>query len=347
MTDRKSVDVNPSWLALYRDLGIEPGNVLRRAQLPEDLFVQDGAKLTVAEYFRLWTASEAELGEPELPIRLAEAITSEAFNPMVFAALCSANLTIAMRRIAEYKQLIAPVTMTVEMRDDGLFVTRRWEDNGERNVPASLAALDLVLLVQIARMGLRERVVPVCVASHIPMEPVEAYTEYLGIAPTEGSERSVTFRPEDAQRPFLTANDAIWQTFEPQLQRRLNKLDNAAPTHERTRSVLLESLPSGEVSIEETARRLGLSPRTLQRRLKHENTSFKEIVRMTRKDLAHHYLTNTQISYPEIAYLIGFEETSSFFRAFRKWTGQTPESVRLSTRTEHPATLTAHLEKMK
>ena len=333
MTDSKAVAVQPGWVVLFRDLGIEPSDVLRRAQLAEDLFVQEGARLTVAEYFRLWSAAEADVGDqPVLPIRVVEAITAESFNPMVFAALCSPDLTVAMQRIAQYKRLMVPMTVTVEMRDGGLFMSKRWDGDGESEVPESLAAVELVILVEIARMGLRERIVPARVVSPLPMEPTEAYTEYFGVTPVKGTERSVTFRAEDARKPFMTANDAVWQTFEPALQRRLTTLEAAAPLSERVRSVLLESLPSGEASIEATARRLGLSARTLQRRLKPEGTSFKEIVQTTREKLACHYLTNTQLGYAEISFLIGFDEPSSFFRAFRVWTGETPETMRLSAR---------------
>ena len=122
----------------------------------------------------------------------------------------------------------------------------------------------------------------------------------------------------------------MWETFEPGLRRRLTKLEASAPLSERIRSVLLESLPSGEASIEITGRRLGMSPRTLQRRLKPEGTSYKEIVRRTREQLARHYVTNTDLAYVEIGFLLGYEEPSSFFRAFRDWTGTTPESLRLA-----------------
>ena len=331
MTDKKLVSVHRGWSALYRDLGIEPADVLRRAHLPEDLLDQDGAKLTVPEYFRLWNVSEDELDDPTPPIRLAEAITSEAFNPMVFAALCSANLAIAMRRIADYKRLMVPMVMLVESCDGGLFVSKRWDGDVENDMPVSLAVLELVLLVQIARIGLRERIAPLRVVTNVAMEPREAYADFFGVAPTDGNERSITFRTEDATKPFLTANDRIWKTFEPHLQQRLTKLHGTAPTSVRLKSILLESLPGGEASIDETARRLGMSARTLQRRLGREATSFKKIVRRTREELASHYLTNTQLSYPEIAYLIGFEEPSSFYRAFREWTGRTPESFRFDS----------------
>jgi AraC-like DNA-binding protein len=56
---------------------------------------------------------------------------------------------------------------------------------------------------------------------------------------------------------------------------------------------------------------------------------YKEIVKKTRERLSRHYLTRTDLTYAEISFLVGFGEPSSFFRAFREWTGETPESVRL------------------
>ena len=64
----------------------------------------------------------------------------------------------------------------------------------------------------------------------------------------------------------------------------------------------------------------------------HTTTSFEEVLRTTREQLARYYLTNTQLGYAEISFLIGFEEPSSFFRAFREWTGDTPESMRMASR---------------
>lgn len=330
MKDDGAVPVDHGWLLVWRDMNIEAANVLRRAKLPQDLFLNDNAKLSGAEYFRLWRAFELETGCASFPIELAKAVTTEAFNPMIFAALCSSDLAVAVQRIAEYKRLLAPMEMTVEACADGLRVTKRWAGELDSEVPVSLAAMDLVILVKIARMGLREHVVPVSVVSNLPLEPAAAFTAYLGVTPQRGETRSVTFKSEDARKPFLTANEDIWRTFEPDLRRRLSQLQSAATMGDRVRSILLESLPSGEASIDETARRLGISSRSLQRRLRPEGTSFKQIVRATREQLAHHYLTKTQLCYAEISFLIGFDEPSSFFRAFRGWTGATPMAVRQS-----------------
>jgi len=146
-----------------------------------------------------------------------------------------------------------------------------------------------------------------------------------------GSTQGVTFSQEDAKRPFLVADDSLWHSFKPNLQRRLSELEAALSTTERLRFVLLECIPSGQVAIGYVANRLGVSSRTLQRRLQLENSSYKEIIRQTREDLARHYLEDTTLPYTEISFLLGFEESSSFFRAFREWTGKTPESVRVET----------------
>lgn len=329
MTTKSAVSLEGGWLLILKDLGVQPANVLRRAQLPGDLFSRPGARLSVDEYFRMWNGLDAEAADPALAIRIAELLSAEMFHPPIFAALCSPDLSVAARRIAEYKRLVAPMTLTVEDRADGLFVGPRWDDPDVRP-PASLAAAELTYLTQVARIATRERIRPLDVVSPYPMQPAEAYEAYFGVAPRQGAEHGMTFTPADAHRPFLTASEAMWDTFEPELRRRLTRLDASAPLTERIRSVLLEGLPSGEASIETTARRLGLSPRTLQRRLKDEGTSYKNVVRRTREQLARHYVTATTLAYAEISFLIGFEEPASFFRAFREWTGETPESVRLA-----------------
>ena len=133
---------------------------------------------------------------------------------------------------------------------------------------------------------------------------------------------------EDAERPFLTANEQMWTFFEPELRRRLSELDEAATMSDRVSSVLLEMLPGGHSSIQEVSRQLRVSTRTLQRRLKGEGTNFQHILNQNRERLARHYLKNSSMSGAEISFLLGFDEPNSFFRAFQHWTGQTPERVR-------------------
>ena len=90
-------------------------------------------------------------------------------------------------------------------------------------------------------------------------------------------------------------------------------------------------LPAGLKSIEETAHRLAMSKRSLQRKLADEASSYQEVLNTIRRELAHTYLARSSTSLGEIAYLLGFQDSNSFIRAFRGWTGQTPGEYRITT----------------
>jgi AraC-like DNA-binding protein len=101
---------------------------------------------------------------------------------------------------------------------------------------------------------------------------------------------------------------------------------------ERVHSALLELLPSGRTSVEAVCRKLGTSSRTLQRRLSDEGETFQSILNRTREALARHYLKRSELTATEISFLLGYDDPSSFFRAFAAWTGTTPEQARATAR---------------
>ena len=110
----------------------------------------------------------------------------------------------------------------------------------------------------------------------------------------------------------------------------LAKLDRS-DIRARVRALLLEQFPSGELTKESIAKKLHMSPRTLQLKLTRSNTTFQDVVNETRLALARGYIDNSAMSITEIAYLLGFSNTSNFSRAFRHWTGHSPtnDTVRL------------------
>lgn len=316
---------------MVRDLKINPEDVLRRAGLPLEMLHQETSHLTIDEHFGVLAVIEEMADDPVLPIRLGQSASPEAFSAPIFASLCSSSLVVAVERIAAHKRLMAPVDVRSQETEEGLVVSWSWDDPTVRP-PRLLMAMDLVFLTQLARIATRERVEPRRVTCPLELEPAEAYRDYFGVAPVVGPEVSLTFDSEDARRPFLTASETLWASFEPELQRRTNELAAETSMAQRTTSMLLECLPAGEGTLPETARRLGVSPRTLQRRLADEGESFRSVVRATRERLARHYLSNTGLAYREVSFLLGFDEQSSFFRAFHEWSGQTPESFRTSSR---------------
>ena len=122
----------------------------------------------------------------------------------------------------------------------------------------------------------------------------------------------------------------MWSIFEPQLNQRMQDLTQNATYTEKVRACLMEIMASGQYRVGDVASRLALSPRTLQRHLSNEGTSFQQVLDGLREELARNYLAKSEYSSGQIAFLLGYEDPNSFFRAFRGWTGQTPEVVRAS-----------------
>lgn len=320
--------VEPTIQALLRDLGVRVGSVLKRAALPGDLFVRRPIELTPDEYYRLWRAfgDEAAADDRVLAVDIGNAISVEMFSPPIFAALCSADLATAAQRLADHKPLIGPVTIDVTEQHGELVISFVWPTPPDP--PALLATSELIFWVALARIATREPVRPTRFV--VPERPDgrRVLEHHLGCRISIGDGYEVRFASADAHRPFLTENDQMWQALAPALQRRLHELDATATTSDRVRAALLEALPAGDPSIRGVTDRLATSARTLQRQLGAEGTTFQAVLASTREDLARHYLADQGLRTTDVAYLLGYDDTNSFFRAFKTWTGTTPERFR-------------------
>lgn len=120
---------------------------------------------------------------------------------------------------------------------------------------------------------------------------------------------------------YCSRNESMWEFFEPELKRRLSMMETDDSCAARVRSALMELLPSGECTIDDVAKKLGYSKRSLQRKLQEEDTNFQKQLNHTRELLARTYLANTDMTTEDIAFLLGYQESGSFLRAFTVWTG--------------------------
>lgn len=320
--------LDPSLQVLLQDLGVSPQDLLRQARLPLDLFSQPSPALTPEEYFRCWQGLETLLAsDPAFPLRVAQSATVEAFSPPLFACICSENLNQALKRLAQYKPLIGPLKLEVVQTPRHTQITLG-ELPGQLPLPQSLISVELAFFVHLARLTTRAHIAPLSVQSTVSIPAARQFEAFFGVSLTAGPLNAVTFSTADAQRPLLTSNAGMWSIFEPELQKRMQYLEQTSPFSDRVRACLMEILASGQCSIVETAQKLAVSPRTLQRRLQQEGTSFQKELSHLRAELANHYLINTPYSSAEISFLLGYSDPSSFFRAFHLWTGKTPDHVR-------------------
>jgi AraC-like DNA-binding protein len=107
-----------------------------------------------------------------------------------------------------------------------------------------------------------------------------------------------------------------------------NRRGDVSQLRTKVENAISSVLPHGRVLVEDVARSLGMSERTLARKLSDEGLNFTEILQQLRRDLAFRYLDDRKLHVSKIAWLLGFLEVSAFTHAFRRWTGKTPSQMR-------------------
>jgi AraC-like DNA-binding protein len=149
------------------------------------------------------------------------------------------------------------------------------------------------------------------------------------------------FRESDLDRPFVTHNAEMLAVLGPQLDAELRANDSNQTISDHVKTALKRVLAGQRPSIQGVARALGLSSRTLQRRLTESGATFQRVLEEARRELAAHYLRHRGLELNEVAYLLGYDDPNSFFRAFQDWEGTTPSRWRHIRRRKEEKTLAA------
>lgn len=315
----KHFPLDRNYASLLSAQGIAVEELLKRAKLPLNLFAGDNSYVTAEEYYRFMQAIEDVIEDKKMPILLATADHIETITPPIFAAYCSADVRECIRRIADYKALVGAVIFDVHEDEQVITVEINGEEN--RKLPEIIVGIEMVLLTNLIRKATKENIIPVKImVQNSFINP--AYEQFLGKKAEEDRINALIFSLKDAKVPFITRNESMWNFFEPELKKRLNEMDTDDSFSAQVRSILVESLPAGRSGIEDVAKTLGISRRSLQRRLQEEDTTFQKQLNHVRELLAKNYMQNTRLSSEDIAYLLGYQDLNSFFRAFSLWTGK-------------------------
>ncbi len=326
MTTQRRAFFDPRWPTYLKDLGIDAAEVLQAARLPSDTFYRDVPLVDITEYFRFWQAIELLSADPTFALKFG-AMRPEAVSPPIVAFLYSMNLNAALERYVQFRPLMGPTHYSLRKCAHETEITMESAVDGVP-VPAVLVMTAYVFLVNLVRLATRERIVPQSVEIHASFDAEEQYEAFFGRPVTRGQISRIAFRRQDAEIPFMTANPMLWRSIEDGLRLQMSELGHLGSMCERFRHWLTHGVTEGRTSMEDAASDLGVSARTLQRRLHEEGSSFKKELNTFREQLARHYLTSTRLSTAEIACRLGYSDSSSFFRAFHEWTNVTPYAVR-------------------
>jgi AraC-like DNA-binding protein len=130
----------------------------------------------------------------------------------------------------------------------------------------------------------------------------------------------------------VTSNAELLAMLAPQLDEELKQNKRQETFRECVHSAIQKKLTGRRPRIQDVARELRVSSRSLQRHLQDSGSSFQRVLEEARRQLARHYLINSMLELNEAAYLLGYEDVNSFVRAFRAWEGVPPAHWRESQR---------------
>jgi AraC-like DNA-binding protein len=299
---------------------------LRRHDLHDpDMRVPDSAAVEA------WHLAELITGDEALGLHMAQAVSVGALDLLEYACRSSPTLDVALRQLARYGRAVGDRTAP-RLQAAGDNVAVSWSELAQR----ARVEFATAFLVRMAREALGGSLAPTEVQfAHGAPDDLGEYRAFFQ-APLrfERPANQLVFSGADLTRPFRSADAALSGVVSRHLEKMLTRVPASDDsTAARVRRVLLESLARGGASAEEVARGLGMSERTLHRRLHAEQTSFRHVLDALRGELSSDLLREPQIGIAEIAFLLGYSEPAAFYRSFRRWTGQTPLAFRRGSQT--------------
>lgn len=316
----------PVWKTLLEQTQVGPAVVLADCGITSGFFDRNDAKVTAEQYFAFWQSANAALPRSALSQLMARYITVGPFDAALFTCLCYSDPLSALLRLSEIKSQTCPLTLAVMTEADSTrLIIGRADEAGP--VPAIAAMYELAILARFVALASGGRVQLARVELPLSAMVDAGLYETIDCTVSSGAEVVGYFRSADLIEPFAMDIDVMWRFFEGRFCR-LSDIDQSAPTVERVRAALMPLLPTGQYTIDRVARILGLSKRTLQRKLHVEGHRFLSVLQQLRVELANHYLNTTSAGLIEIALLLGFANTESLARAYSGWTGQRLRSIR-------------------
>lgn len=311
------------WRAL-RGAGLEPAKVLRAAGLPSPLHLDSSATFSTAQLFAIWNAAETLAGDAALALRLLRAADLSGHQPAFIAALYAADFRDGIGRIERFKRMGACEVFRAEETAGRWTIVKDWPFATEPE-PAVSVDLSFIFLLELGRRGSGRRITPARVEYRRAGPTAPELDDHYGAPILFGSTRNaMTFHVDDLAAPFPGHSPEFLDLVTPGLAAAFAEIQDSDDIGERVKAVLKRSLASGRPEVAYVARELGMSERTLQRRITAEATTFRALLSDARRELSQQLLGDSALQIEEVTYLLGYQDTTSFYRAFRDWAGVSP-----------------------
>lgn len=277
------------------------------------------------------------LGDEDLGLKAARAIEVGDFEVIEYTCSTAPNLRAALLALKRYFELVDQ-SIRVELDLEGATAQVAFISQVARSRPGTDFLVGGIFVVTERWLRPLPPDLEVCLRHPAPAELGE-YATTFGDRPVhfDCAFDGVRFASRWLDTPLRTAEATVHALLRTRAEQLLSELDSVPDAWlARLRADLLAYVPSGDIGAAAVSKRLGVSGRTLSRRLTELGTTFSEQVQQLRKRTAEHYLTESGHSVEEIAFLLGYSEAPPFVRAFKRWTGVSPGEYRIRRRDRQP-----------
>ena len=320
---------------LVARLGGDSAGLLARFRIPPDALDSDDAVIPALAAGRVLETAAAELACPDLGLRLAGQQNAAVLGPLAIAIENAPTFGAALDTASHFLFVHSPA-LTVALVPDPSgragVVAIRYAGSAADPLPPQVADLGLGLLHRIITLlhdggyGLRSVHLP-----HPPLAPVARYTGFFGADVRFDRPAAVLRVPQSlGETPVPGGNQVLREVALDYMRTHFPAPEQTV--EDRVRRVLTQSLGSSPVGIGAVARLLRTHPRTLQRRLAAEGTTFEAILDDVRRAAAYRLITQTDLSLTQVTAMVSLAEQSALSRAARRWFGLSPRDLRRSAR---------------
>lgn len=315
------------------DRGADGGSLLEAAAIAPDALADPDGRLPLARFAALVRAARAATGDPALALRFGSEEELADSSVVGLIGRCAETIAEAFALLNRYGRLLADVEHDPAARfqlvkdADG-----DWAVDTRRDPAAwpELTECTFARLVAVGRQLLPDRDYVEEIHFAYPPPPHAAEYEKILRVPVlfgTGTNR-LKFDPLALERRLVVKQPRYaLSILGSHAEMLLARLDERAPVRRQVEEVLAAAPGAGQWRQDHVADRLGLSRRTLQRRLEAEGTTFDQVLEELRRRLAAGHLAAGR-SVKQTAHLLGFSDPAAFSRAFKRWTGTSPNSIR-------------------
>ena len=317
-------------IARLKSAGLEVAPLLSRVGLTPELIADPEERLSVRSQIALLDEVAVALKDDCIGFTLARDFDPREIGLLYYVMASSQTLGDALKRVARYSRITNEALMVGYREGNKLIVSLSYS-GVPRHSDRHQIEFCMFGVLRICRILTGQNVIPqdFSISHHRSGENSEI-SRFVGRKVEFGADADeFTLKVNARALPLIHAdtrlNDLLLKYCEAALA---DRRADMSQLRTRVENAISPMLPHGRVLVEDIARSLGMSERTLARKLSDEGLNFTEILQHLRRDLAVRYLDDRKLNISKIAWLLGFRDVSAFTHAFKRWAGKTPRQLR-------------------